>query len=257
MNVSMLMGALRRTAEQSPAQILESLNRVLAGSESFTTCQAAWFAANGELVLANAGHLPPYLNSQEIVLPGGLPLGVLPDSLIDGVRLYLHPGDRICCCPTAWSRRGSPSGETLRIRPRAQPQQSIGVLYCGCGQGLWPGRRHHGADGAAAGAERAGGARGCRGGKLEHGYGGFDFLRYHPCMVAERWPTLRYRQPMKKTLSVCPEAAARDGRRHSLHRCYSFSIAPRWGHAHDESENVSYGRGCCFGSSLRHAISIR
>ena len=78
MNVSLLMGALRRTTERSPARILESLNRVLTGTESFTTCQAIWFAANGEMVIANAGHLPPYLNSQEIALPGGLPLGVLP-----------------------------------------------------------------------------------------------------------------------------------------------------------------------------------
>ena len=41
MNVSMLMGALRRTSERSPARILESLNRVLIGSDSFTTCQVA------------------------------------------------------------------------------------------------------------------------------------------------------------------------------------------------------------------------
>jgi hypothetical protein len=95
MNVSMLMGALRRTPERSPAKILESLNRVLTGSESFTTCQVAWFGANGELVLANAGHLPPYLNSQEVFVPGGLPLGVLPDITYEEVRLYLHPGDRI------------------------------------------------------------------------------------------------------------------------------------------------------------------
>jgi stage II sporulation SpoE-like protein len=95
MNVSMLMGALRRTPERSPAKILESLNRVLTGSESFTTCQVAWFGANGELVLANAGHLPPYLNSQEVFVPGGLPLGVLPEVTYDEVRLYLHPGDRI------------------------------------------------------------------------------------------------------------------------------------------------------------------
>jgi sigma-B regulation protein RsbU (phosphoserine phosphatase) len=95
MNVSMLMGALRRTPERSPAKILESLNRVLVGSESFTTCQAAWFGANGELVIANAGHLPPYLNSQEVNLPGGLPLGVLPDVTYEEVRLYLHPGDRM------------------------------------------------------------------------------------------------------------------------------------------------------------------
>jgi len=95
MNVSMLMGALRRITERSPAKILESLNRVLTGSESFTTCQAAWFCANGELVLASAGHLPPYLNSQEVALPGGLPLGVLPDIRYEEVRLYLHPGDRL------------------------------------------------------------------------------------------------------------------------------------------------------------------
>lgn len=95
MNVSMLMGALRRTIDRSPAKVLESLNRVLVGSESVTTCQAAWFGANGELVLANAGHLPPYLNSQEVPLPPALPLGVLADNPYDEIRLYLHPGDRI------------------------------------------------------------------------------------------------------------------------------------------------------------------
>jgi uncharacterized membrane protein len=95
MNVSMLMGALRRSSEQSPGKILESLNRVLVGAESFTTCQAAWFGNNGELVLANAGHLPPYLNSQEVGVAPGLPLGVLPETCYEELRLYLHPGDRI------------------------------------------------------------------------------------------------------------------------------------------------------------------
>jgi len=95
MNVSMLVGALRRSREKSPARILESLNRVLLGSDSFTTCQAAWFGPDGELVLANAGHLPPYLNSQEVRLPGDLPLGVVPEVTYDEVRLYLHPGDRM------------------------------------------------------------------------------------------------------------------------------------------------------------------
>ena len=71
-------------------------------------------------------------------------------------------------------------------------------------------------------------------------------------------PTLRYRHPMKETLSMSPEAAARDGRRHSFHTgAIVSSIAPRWGHAHDESKDVSYGRSCCFDSSLWHAISIR
>lgn len=95
MNVSMLMGALRQSLESRPAKILEQLNRVLAGSGSFTTCQAALFEADGELVVANAGHLPPYLNSQEVALPGGLPLGVLAQISYEETRLYLHPGDRI------------------------------------------------------------------------------------------------------------------------------------------------------------------
>lgn len=95
MNVSMLVGALRRTHERSPARILESLNRVLPEGDSLTTCQAIWFGANGELVIASAGHLHPYLNTQEIMLPGGLPLGALPDVTYDEVSLYLHPGDRI------------------------------------------------------------------------------------------------------------------------------------------------------------------
>lgn len=95
MNVSMLMGVLRYTQEKRPARVLESLNRVLQGSESFTTCQAVWFGPEGEVVVANAGHLPPYLNTQEVRLPGGLPLGVVPEIKYDEVRLYLHPGDRL------------------------------------------------------------------------------------------------------------------------------------------------------------------
>jgi hypothetical protein len=111
MNVSMLMGALRSMKERSPAKILEFLNRVLVGSDSFTTCQAAWFGPSGELVLANAGHLPPYLNSQEVALPGGLPLGVLATVSYPEVRLYLHPGDRILLMSDGVVEARQPSGE--------------------------------------------------------------------------------------------------------------------------------------------------
>ncbi len=111
MEVSMLMGALRRIPERSPARILESLNRVLVGNDSFTTCQAAWFGANGELVIANAGHLPPYLNSQEIALPGALPLGVLPETHYEEVRLFLHPGDRLLLISDGVVEARRPSGE--------------------------------------------------------------------------------------------------------------------------------------------------
>jgi len=111
MNVSMIMGALRSISNLSPAAILESLNRVLAGSESFTTCQAVLFKADGELILANAGHLPPYINSQEIALAGDLPLGVLPELHYDEIRLYLHPGDRIMLLSDGVVEARKPSGE--------------------------------------------------------------------------------------------------------------------------------------------------
>jgi hypothetical protein len=95
MSVAMVMGALRRTRDHGPAKVLESLNRVLAGTESFTTCQAVWFGVNGEMVIANAGHLSPYLNSQELSLPSGLPLGVLNQVSYEEARFFLHPGDRM------------------------------------------------------------------------------------------------------------------------------------------------------------------
>ena len=111
MNVSMLVGALRGVDVHSPAKVLQSLNRAMVGSDSFTTCQAAWFGPNGELVMANAGHLPPYLNSQEIAIPGGLPVGVLADVAYDEIRLFLHPGDRVLFLSDGVVEARQPSGE--------------------------------------------------------------------------------------------------------------------------------------------------
>jgi len=129
MNVSLIMGALRRTEDRSPARILESLNRVLVGTQSFTTCQAIWFGVNGEMVIANAGHIPPYLNSQEIALPGGLPLGVLAGISYDEARFYLHPGDRILLLSDGVVEARQPSGELFGFdRLRNFSQQSAFYL---------------------------------------------------------------------------------------------------------------------------------
>jgi sigma-B regulation protein RsbU (phosphoserine phosphatase) len=111
MSVSMLMGALRSVDARNPARILETVNKAMVGSESFTTCQAAWFGPNGELVIANAGHLPPYINSQEVMLPGGLPLGVVSGITYEEVRLFLHPGDRVLFLSDGVVEARQPSGE--------------------------------------------------------------------------------------------------------------------------------------------------
>ncbi len=129
MNVSMIMGALRRTEERSPAKILESLNRVLVGTQSFTTCQTLWFGTNGEVIIANAGHLPPYLNSQEISLPGGLPLGVLANIEYEEASFYLHPGDRMLLLSDGVVEARQPSGELFGFdRLRNFSQQSAFYL---------------------------------------------------------------------------------------------------------------------------------
>jgi Stage II sporulation protein E (SpoIIE) len=111
MNVSMLMGALRRSPQTSPAELLAGLNQVLVGSSSFTTCEVAYFHANGEVVIASAGHPPPYLNSQEVELPGGLPLGVVAGVEYEEISLYLHPGDRLLMMSDGVSEARKSNGE--------------------------------------------------------------------------------------------------------------------------------------------------
>jgi serine phosphatase RsbU (regulator of sigma subunit) len=102
---------LRHTEEIHPAKILASLNRVLSGGDSFTTCQAVWFSPDGELTLANAGHLPPYINGKEIEIPGSLPLGVLPDPHYEEVHLRLNSGDRLLLLSDGVAEARNAAGE--------------------------------------------------------------------------------------------------------------------------------------------------
>jgi serine phosphatase RsbU (regulator of sigma subunit) len=45
--------------------------------------------------IANAGHLPPYLNGKEMALEGSLPLGVVDGSEATVETFKLRPGDRL------------------------------------------------------------------------------------------------------------------------------------------------------------------
>jgi serine phosphatase RsbU (regulator of sigma subunit) len=63
------------------------------------------------VVIASAGHPPPYLNSQEVDLPGGLPLGVVQGVTYEEVRLYLHPGDRLLMMSDGVAEARKPNGE--------------------------------------------------------------------------------------------------------------------------------------------------
>jgi hypothetical protein len=99
MLVSVLVGAIRATAEftHDPAALLSSLNDRLVGREGggFTTALAAHIDAAGRVTLANAGHLPPYLDGREVDVPGAFPLGVASGAQYDLIRFQLAPGSRL------------------------------------------------------------------------------------------------------------------------------------------------------------------
>jgi hypothetical protein len=99
MLVSVLVGAIRGVAEytQDPAQLLASLNERLVGrgGASFSTALVAHIAASGAVMIANAGHLPPYLDGSEVELAGALPLGVMSGARYEASDTFLGPGSRL------------------------------------------------------------------------------------------------------------------------------------------------------------------
>ncbi|MGA7521827.1 MAG: SpoIIE family protein phosphatase [Acidobacteriaceae bacterium] len=84
MTVSLLVGTLRTLAHytESPAEILTSMNQRMIGRShgGFTTCLIARADRNRTVTVANAGHLAPYLNGEELSLDNGLPLGLAEDA---------------------------------------------------------------------------------------------------------------------------------------------------------------------------------
>jgi serine phosphatase RsbU (regulator of sigma subunit) len=98
MLVALLVGAIRSTTEWSgdPLIILQALNRRLMGrSEAHATCLVLRIAADGEIRLANAGHVPPYLNGEPVAIEGALPLGMVEDAEFSMMRFKLASGDRL------------------------------------------------------------------------------------------------------------------------------------------------------------------
>jgi len=97
MTVATLAGALRNEPSRKPAQVLSRLNSVLLGhgGGGFTTCCAALFKADGSVTIANAGHMPPWRNGEEIQVEPGLPLGLIAGPEYAGAVAALRPGDAL------------------------------------------------------------------------------------------------------------------------------------------------------------------
>jgi serine phosphatase RsbU (regulator of sigma subunit) len=96
---TLIVGAAGALAQENlaPAEMLDRLNRHLCGRTDggFATCLCAEIGADGRLVLANAGHLAPYRNGQELPLDSELPLGIAASANYTESTLQLAPADAL------------------------------------------------------------------------------------------------------------------------------------------------------------------
>lgn len=98
MAVSLIVGAVRALAEDysQPAALLTQLNRRLFGrlQGGFATCLILLLKPD-TCVMASAGHPAPYLNRQEMEIPGALPLGLAPNTTYMECEVATKPGDHM------------------------------------------------------------------------------------------------------------------------------------------------------------------
>jgi serine phosphatase RsbU (regulator of sigma subunit) len=98
MLVALIVGAIRTAVEKSfdPLDLLLTLNRRLCGrGNAHATCLALRIAADGTVKLANAGHMPPYLNGEELPMEGAVPLGMILAAEFVSMKFRLAPKDRL------------------------------------------------------------------------------------------------------------------------------------------------------------------
>jgi hypothetical protein len=98
MLVAVIVGAIRNAAQyhSDPLTLLNSLNDQLSSrGGAIATCLILRIAADGEVTLANAGHLAPYLNGVEMQMEGALPLGMLSEAEFTVMHFQLAPGDTL------------------------------------------------------------------------------------------------------------------------------------------------------------------
>jgi len=117
MTVSLLVGTLRTLAyyTQSPGEILTAMNRrMLARSQGgFTTCLVLRLDSTGDLTMANAGHIAPYLQGTEIEMENGLPLGLAESAMYPEIEVRLAPENQLTLLTDGVVEARNASGELL------------------------------------------------------------------------------------------------------------------------------------------------
>jgi hypothetical protein len=98
MLVALLVGAIRTAARFNPdplVVLIELNQRLLGRGDAQATCLALRIEADGRSTLANAGHVPPYLNGEPIAIDGALPLGMVEDAQHSITQFKLEEDDRL------------------------------------------------------------------------------------------------------------------------------------------------------------------
>ncbi len=124
MAATLLLGAAAARESDSPAALLAHLNRALGENRlgGFATCLCADVSADGEVTIANAGHLAPYCNGKEVSIPPSLPVGVH-QANADGYeeRVFrLAPGDRLTFLSDGVVEARNAQGELLGFERAAE-----------------------------------------------------------------------------------------------------------------------------------------
>lgn len=131
MTAAMLLGAAEGRENDSPAQLLAHLNKVLeaSGIGGFATCLCAHLDPDGHVTVANAGHLAPYIGGREAELPPALPLGIARDASYDETRFTLNAGERLTFLSDGVVEARNAQGELFGFERTSeissQPAQSI------------------------------------------------------------------------------------------------------------------------------------
>ena len=144
MTVSLIVGSLRTLADytQQPAEILEGLNRRLFGrvQDGFATCVVLRLETNGEATIANAGHLAPFRDGEELPLRGSLPLGISPDTVYEDLVFRLQEAETLTLYTDGIIEARNPTRELFgfeRIQRLAQDKKSAEQIVeaaCAFGQ---------------------------------------------------------------------------------------------------------------------------
>lgn len=115
MTVSLLVGTLRTLTHYtaSPGEILAAMNRrmLVRSKDGFTTCLVLRADPDGTLTMANAGHIPPYCNGEELTIESGFPLGLLAQSTYEEAQAELKPGAQITLLTDGVVEARSTTGE--------------------------------------------------------------------------------------------------------------------------------------------------